>query len=333
MGKERIGGDSSNQGQGLTGPWEGLAAASTNDGEQQPDEIEAHEDAQGGDEAQREQEVAAPMTFDDLRRTVTAMNDVYQEYNNKKGNTKPDTQRQREEILAHRAERLIQARKEFDERCRIITEAASARLKQIEESTEAARAYAQKLAIIKEDSSKLMGEVMAPLVAADKASDETLRQFISDFDEQRERGKLTLDDIQLSYFVIAIAKRNSQQRKDILRINADLECEEATPWAAKLSEASPVAYATNDCEALSGSRRRAALQFPPGILEQDKRMIEGYIRGMLGPYVRGGIISSRYRVYVDEGSYYDGVYIREVRIESDCGGFTFPENTTDRLDS
>lgn len=331
MGKERVGGDNGDQ--GPMSPWEGSAAASTNDGEQQPDEIEAHEDVQGGDEAQREQEVAAPMTFDDLRRTVTAMNDVYREYNDKKRNTKPDTQREREEILAHRAERLIQARKEFDERCRIITEAASARLKQIEESTEDARAYAQKLALIKEDSSKLMGEVMAPLIAADKASDETLRQFISDFDEQRERGKLTPYDIQLSDFVIAIAKRNSQQRKDILRINADLECEEATPWAAKLSEASPVAYATNDREALSGSRRRAALQFPPGILEQDKGMIEGYIRGTLGPYVRGGIISPRYRVRVDEGSYYDGVYIREVRIESDCGGFSFSEDATDHLDS
>ena len=93
MGKERVGGN--NGGQGPMSPWEGLAA----------------------------------MTFDDLRRTVTAMNDVYREYNDEKRNTKPDTQRRREEILAHRAERLMQARKEFDKRCRIITEAASARLK------------------------------------------------------------------------------------------------------------------------------------------------------------------------------------------------------------
>lgn len=331
MDKETAGGSNGNQ--GPMNVWERLAAASDNYSEQQSDEIEAHEDVQGGDEMQGEQRTPAPMTFDDLRRTVTAMNDVYWEYNDEKRNTKPDTQRQREEILAHRAERLIQARKEFDKRCRIITEAASARLKQIEESTEDAQAYAQKLALIKEDSSKLMGEVMAPLVAADKASDETLRQFIHDFNEQRERGELTPDDIQLSYFVMAIAERNSWQRKDILRTSADLECEQAAPWEAELSEASPVAYVTNDCEALSGSRQRAALQLPPVVLELGERAIEGYIRRMLEPYAREGIISSRYRVHVDEGSYYDGVHIREVRIESNCGGFVLSEDTTDRLDS
>lgn len=331
MSIDRIDGNSGDQ--GPMDLWGRLAAVSNNYGEQQPDGVEAHEDVRGGDEAQREQEVAAPMTFDDLRRTVTAMNDVYREYNNEKRNTKPDTQRQREEILAHRAERLIQARKEFDKRCRIITEAASARLKQIEESTEDARAYAQKLALIKEDSSKLMGEVMAPLVAADKASDETLRQFISDFDERQERGELTPDDIQLSDFVIAIAKRNSWQRKDVLRISANLECEKVAPWEAKLSEASPVAYVTNDCEALSGSRRRAALQLPPVVLELGERAIEGYIRRMLEPYAREGIISSRYRVHVDEESYYDGVHIREVRIESNCGGFVLSEDTANQIDS
>ena len=331
MGKERVGGSNGNQ--GSMDSWKGLAAASNNDGEQQPDGTEVHEDAQGGDEAQREQEVAAPMTFDDLRRTVTAMNDVYREYNNKKGNTKPGTQRQREEILADQAERIEQAQREFDERRRIIRKATSARLQQIEESTEAVQAHAQKPALIKEDSSKLMGEAMAPLVAADEASDETLRQFISDFDEQQKRGELTPDVIQLLDFVIAIAKRNSQQRKDILRINADLECEGAAPWVAKLSEASPVAYVTNDREALSGSRRRAALQLPLGILERNEDVIEGYMRGMLEPYARGGIISSRYSVHVDEGSYYDKVYIREVRIESNCGGFVLSENTTDRLNS
>lgn len=98
MGKERVGGDSGKQGQNLAASWEGLAAASTNDGEQQPDGVEAHEDIQGGNEMQGEQRTPAPMTFDDLRRTVTAMNDVYREYNNEKRNTKPDTQRQREEI-------------------------------------------------------------------------------------------------------------------------------------------------------------------------------------------------------------------------------------------
>ena len=331
MGKERVGGSNGNQ--GSMDSWEGLAAVSNNYSEQQPDGAEVHEDAQGGDKAQREQEVAAPMTFDDLCRTVAAMNDVYWEYNDEKRNTKPDTQRQREEILADRAERIEQARKQFDERCRIIREAASARLQQIEESTEAARAYAQKLALIKEDSLKLMGEVMAPLIAADKASDETLRQFISDFDERQERGELTPDDVEVSDFVVAIAKRNSWQRKNVLRTSADLESKEAAPWEVKVGEESPVAYATNDCEALSGSRQRAALQFPPVVLELGKGAIEGYIRRMLEPYAREGIISSRYRVHVDEESYYDGVHIREVRIESNCGGFVLSEGTTNQPDS
>lgn len=260
MGKETAG--ESNGNQGPMNVWERLAAASDNYSAQQSDEIEAHEDVQGGDEMQGEQRTPAPMTFDDLRRTVTAMHNVYRQYSDTKRNTKPDTQRQREEILADRAERIEQARKQFDERCRIIREAASARLQQIEESTEAARAYAQKLALIKEDSLKLMGEVMAPLIAADKASDETLRQFISDFDERQERGELTPDDVEVSDFVVAIAKRNSWQRKNVLRTSADLESKEAAPWEVKVGEESPVAYATNDCEALSGSRQRAALQFP-----------------------------------------------------------------------
>lgn len=235
--------------------------------------------------------------------------------------------------MADQAERIEQARKQFDERCRIIREAASARLQQIEESTEAARAYAQKLALIKEDSLKLMGEVMAPLIAADKASDETLRQFISDFDERQERGELTPDDVELSDFVVAIAERNSWQRKNVLRTSADLESKEAAPWEAKVVEKPPVVYVTNDREALSGSRQRAALQLPLNILERNEYVIEGYIRGILEPYAREGIISSPYGVHVDNGSYYDGVHIRGVRIESSCGGFVLSENTTDRLDS
>ncbi|QJU05307.1 hypothetical protein FBF32_03670 [Candidatus Saccharibacteria bacterium oral taxon 488] len=331
MGKERVGGSNGNQ--GSMDSWKGLAAASNNDGEQQPDGTEVHEDVQGGDEVQREQEVAAPMTFDDLCRTVTAMNDVYREYNNKKGNTKPGTQRQREEILADQAERIEQAQREFDERRRIIRKATSARLQQIEESTEAARAYAQELDLVQKESSALMNEAIAPLAAADKASDEKLRQFIHDFDEQRERGELTLDDVELWYFVVAIAERNSWQRKNVLRTSADLESEEAAPWEVKVGEKSPVAYATNDREALSGSRRRAALQLPLGILRRNKDVIEGYIRGVLEPYAREGIISSRYSVHVDEESYYDGVHIREVRIESNCGGFVLSEGTTNQPDS
>ena len=86
-----------------------------------------------------------------------------------------------------------------------------------------------------------MNEAIAPLAAADKASDEKLRQFIHDFDEQRERGELTLDDVELWYFVVAIAERNSWQRKNVLRTSADLESEEAAPWEVKVGEKSPVA--------------------------------------------------------------------------------------------
>lgn len=331
MGKERVGGSYGDQ--GLTNSWEELTAVSTNDGEQQPSGVEVNGDMQDGDETQGEQGVATPMTFDDLRQIVTAMNNVYRQYSDTKRNAKPDTQRQREEILADRAERIEQARKQFDERCRIIREAASARLQQIEESTEAARAYAQKLALIKEDSLKLMGEVMAPLIAADKASDETLRQFIHDFDERQERGELTPDDVELSDFVVAIAERNSWQRKNVLRTSADLESKEAAPWEAKVVEKPPVVYVTNDREALSGSRQRAALQLPLDILERNEYVIEGYIRGILEPYAREGIISSPYGVHVDNGSYYDGVHIRGVRIESSCGGFALSEDTANQVDN
>lgn len=331
MGKETAG--ESNGNQGPMNVWERLAAVSNNYGEQQPSGAEVNGDMQDGDETQGEQGVATPMTFDDLRRIVTDINNVYRQYSDTKRNTKPDTQRQREEILDDQAERIKQAQREFDERCRIIREATSARLQQIEESTEAARAYTQELDLVQKESSALMNEAIAPLAAADKASDETLRQFIHDFDEQRERGELTLDDVELWYFVVAIAERNSWQRKNVLRTSADLESEEAAPWEVKVGEKSPVAYATNDREALSGSRRRAALQLPLGILRRNKDVIEGYIRGVLEPYAREGIISSRYSVHVDEESYYDGVHIREVRIESNCGGFVLSEGTTNQPDS
>lgn len=52
MGKERVGGSNGNQ--GSMDSWEGLAAVSNNYSEQQPDGAEVHEDAQGGDKAQRE---------------------------------------------------------------------------------------------------------------------------------------------------------------------------------------------------------------------------------------------------------------------------------------
>ena len=179
-----------------------------------------------------------------------------------------------------------------------------------------------------------MNEAIAPLVAADKASDETLRQFIHDFDEQRERGELTPDDMQLSYFVMAIAKRNSRHRKDVLQTNADLECEEVTPLDAELGEASPGVYLTNNCEALSGERQYPVLQPPLDVLERRSgNMIEGYVRGILQKYVDKGVISRQYSVYINKGEYHDGVHIWEVHIESDSGGFVLSEDTTNQVDS
>lgn len=327
MSIDRIG--ENNGDQGPMSPWGRSAAASNNYGEQQPSGVEVNGDMQDGDETQGEQGVATPMTLEEFRRTYATIDNVYNEYSDKTHETKRGDQRQRAEVLANQERQIKEARKEFDRRCREIREAASVQMQQIQESTK----VAQTLAVIKEESSKRMNEAIAPLAAADKASDETLRQFIHDFDERRERGELTLDDVELWYFVVAIAERNSWQRKNVLRTSADLESEEAAPWEVKVGEASPVAYATNDREALSGSRQRTALQFPRVVLELGKGAIEGYIRRMLEPYVRGGIISPRYSVHVDEESYYDKVYIREVRVESNCGGFSFLEDATDHLDS
>lgn len=325
---ERVSGDSGNQ--GPMNLWERLAVASDSYSEQQPDEVEVRRDMQGGDEAQREQEVATPMTFEEFHQTYTTIDNVYNEYSDKTYETKRGDQRQRAEVLANQERQIKEARKEFDRRCGEIREAASVQMQQIQESTK----VAQTLAVIKEESSKRMNEAIAPLVAADKISDETLRQFVRDFNEQRERGELTLDDIELSYFVVAIAERNSQHRKDVLRTNVDLECEEVTPLEAESSEVSPGVYLTNNREALSGERQYPVLQVPLDVLEwRSKDMIEGYIRRMLEPYAREGIISSRYRVHVDEGSYYDEVHIREVRIESNCGGFVLSEDTTNQVDS
>ncbi|QHU93271.1 hypothetical protein GWK77_03820 [Candidatus Saccharibacteria bacterium oral taxon 488] len=330
MGKERIGGDSSNQGQDLAASWERLAAASNNYGEQQPDEVEVRGDMQGGDETQGEQGVAAPMTLEEFCRIYTTIDNVYNEYSDKTHETKRGDQRQRAEVLANQERQIKEARKEFDRRCREIREAASVQMQQIQESTK----VAQTLAVIKEESSKRMNEAIAPLVAADKASDETLRQFIHDFDEQRERGELTPDDVELSYFVMAIAKRNSRHRKDVLQTNADLECEEVTPLDAELGEASPGVYLTNNCEALSGERQYPVLQPPLDVLERRSgNMIEGYVRGILQKYVDKGIISRQYGVYINKEEYHDGVHIWEVRIESNCGGFVLSEDTTNQVDS
>ena len=322
--------DGNNGDQGPMDLWGRLAAVSNNYGEQQPSGAEVNGDMQGGDETQGEQGVAAPMTLEEFCRIYTTIDNVYNEYSDKTHETKRGDQRQRAEVLANQERQIKEARKEFDRRCREIREAASVQMQQIQESTK----VAQTLAVIKEESSKRMNEAIAPLVAADKASDETLRQFIHDFDEQRERGELTPDDVELSYFVMAIAKRNSRHRKDVLQTNADLECEEVTPLDAELGEASPGVYLTNNCEALSGERQYPVLQPPLDVLERRSgNMIEGYVRGILQKYVDKGMIHRQYGVYINKEEYHDGVHIWEVRIESNCGGFVLSEDTTNQVDS
>jgi hypothetical protein len=328
MGKETAG--ESNGNQGPMNLWERLAAVSDNYSEQQSDEVEVRGDMQDGDETQGEQGVATPMTLEEFRRTYATIDNVYNEYSDKTHETKRGDQRQRAEVLANQERQIKEARKEFDRRCGEIREAASAQVRQIQESTK----VAQTLAVIKEESSKRMNEAIAPLVAADEISDERLRQFVRDFNGQLERGELTPNDVELSYFVMAIAKRNSRHRKDVLQTNADLECEEVTPLDAELGEASPGVYLTNNCEALSGERQYPVLQPPLDVLERRSgNMIEGYVRGILQKYVDKGIISRQYGVYINKEEYHDGVHIWEVHIESNCGGFILSEGTTNQIDS
>lgn len=150
--------------------WERLAAVSDNYSEQQSDEVEVRGDMQDGDETQGEQGVATPMTLEEFRRTYATIDNVYNEYSDKTHETKRGDQRQRAEVLANQERQIKEARKEFDRRCGEIREAASVQMQQIQESTK----VAQTLAVIKEESSKRMNEAIAPLVAADKISDETL---------------------------------------------------------------------------------------------------------------------------------------------------------------
>ena len=54
---------------------------------------------------------------------------------------------------------------------------------------------------------------------------------------------------------------------------------------------------------------------------------------MLGLYVHEGIISSQYGLRIKEEKGFNDIPVKGIYIESDCGGFTFPENIGDRLNS
>lgn len=77
-----------------------------------------------------------------------------------------------------------------------------------------------------------------------------------------------------------------------------------------------------------------AIQVPLGILQQNNdNAAVGYVAGMLGLYVHEGIISSQYGLRIKDEKAFNDTPVKGVYIESDCGGFTFPENATNRLDS
>lgn len=184
MGKERIGGDSSNQGQGLTGPWEGLAVASTNDGEQQPDGVEGYSDVQD-DETQ---ELGRPMTPRRLNAIRDEITEVYNAY--------------LEEAARQRAENKAP------------TDGEGLHTKEVLQTAQAA---------IEEKYLERMRKVVAPLVESDKLSDAIMYQFIGDLNMWRGQGRLSSYEISVSDLVVGIAEDNSRRRKEVLQNVMDLE--------------------------------------------------------------------------------------------------------------
>lgn len=191
MGKERIGGDSSNQGQGLTGPWERLAAASNNYGEQQPSGVEGYSGAQD-DETQ---ELGRPMTPRRLNAICDEITKLRNEY--------------LEEVTRQRAENKAP------------TDGEDLHTKEALQTAQAA---------IKEKYLERMREVIAPLVESDKLSDAIMYQFIGDLNMRRGQAGLSSYEISVSDLVVGIAEDNSRRRKKVLRKVMDLEHDDSDIW-------------------------------------------------------------------------------------------------------
>ena len=295
MGKERIGGDSSNQGQGLTGPWEGLAVASTNDGEQQPDGVEGYSDVQD-DETQ---ELGRPMTPRRLNAIRDEITEVYNAY--------------LEEAARQRAENKAP------------TDGEGLHTKEVLQTTQAA---------IEEKYLERMRKVVAPLVESDKLSDAIMYQFIGDLNMWRGQGRLSSYEISVSDLVVGIAEDNSRRRKEVLQNVMDLEHGNPNIWVPKLDASLPKADLVGSDATLPEDAHCPAIQVPCGILQQNNdNAARWYVAGMLGLYVHEGIISSQYGLRIKDKKGFNSVPVKEIYIESDCGGFTFPENATNRLDS
>ena len=289
---ERVGGNNGDQ--GPMSPW-GLAAASDNDGEQQPSGTEGYSDVQD-DETQ---ELSEPMTPRRLNAIYDEITKVRNEY--------------LKEIAGQRAEN------------KALTDGEGPYPKEALQTAQAA---------INEKYLERMRKVVAPLVESDKLSDAIMYQFIGDLNMRRGQGRLSSYEISVSDLVVGIAEDNSRRRKEVLQNVMDLEHDDSDIWGSNLDESLPKAYLVGSDVTLPEDAHCPAIQVPCGILQQNNDgRVMGYVAGMLGLYTNGGIISSQYGLRIKDEKGFNDILVKGVYIESDCGGFTFPGNIGDRLDS
>lgn len=290
---ERVSEDSGDQ--GPVNPWERLAAASINYGEQQPSGTEGYSGAQD-DEMQ---ELGGPMTPRRLNAICDEITKVRNEY--------------LEEVTRQRAENKAP------------TDGEDLHTKEAAQTAQAA---------IEEKYLERMRKVVAPLVESDKRSDAIMYQFIGDLNMRRGQAGLSSYEISVSDLVVGIAEDNSRRRKEVLQNVMDLKHDDSDIWVSKLDESLPKAYLVGSDVTLPEDTHCPAIQVPCGILQQNNdNAARWYVAGMLGLYVHEGIISSQYGLRIKDKKGFNSVPVKEVYIESDCGGFTFPENATNRLDS
>lgn len=280
--------------QGPMDLWERLAAVSNNYGEQRSSGAEGYSDAQD-DETQ---ELSEPMTPRRLNAICDEITEVRNEY--------------LEEVTRQRAENKAP------------TDGEDLHTKEALQTAQAA---------IEEKYLERMRKVVAPLVESDKLSDAIMYQFIGDLNMRRGQAGLNSYEISVSDLVVAIAEDNSLRRKEVLRNVMDLDGD-PNIWVPKLDESLPKAYLVGSDVTLPEDAHCPAIQVPCGILQQNNdNAARGYVAGMLGLYVHEGIISSQYGLRIKDKKGFNSVPVKEIYIESDCGGFTFPENATNRLDS
>ena len=293
MSIDRIGGNNGDQ--DPMSPWERLAAASDNYSEQQPSGVEGYSDAQD-DETQ---ELGRPMTPRRLNAICDEITKVRNEYLG--------------EVARRRAENKAP------------TDGEDLHTKEALQTAQAA---------IEEKYLERMRKAVAPLVESDKLSDAIMYQFIGDLNMRRGQGRLSSYEISVSDLVVGIAEDNSRRRKEVLQNVMDLKHGNPNIWVPKLDESLPKAYLVGSDVTLPEDAHCPAIQVPCGILQQNNdNAARWYVAGMLGLYVHEGIISSQYGLRIKDKKGFNDVPVKVIYIESDCGGFTFPENATNRLDS